>query len=162
MRRVQLNGPLGRCLDGTNPVYYIHRGAATNKWVVFFQGGDWCTRYEQTGVKDYQRSCYARSFTDGSSKRAGPYKSLSTLSRMFGVLSTSEVDNPLAHDWNKVYVRYCDGTSFTSARREPVRVEGRPLYFRGMYIMAELIEDLMEAQGMAQATDLVVAGCSSG
>lgn len=162
MSRVQLSGPAGLCLDGSRPVYYIHRGAVARKWVVFFEGGDWCTRWEETGVKDFQRSCYTRSFSSGSSSRSGPLKSLAVLGQLYGVLSSEEERNPLAHDWNKVYVKNCDASSYTSSLERYVRVRGRSLFFRGKAIMEELIQDLLDKQGLQDATDLVIAGCSAG
>jgi hypothetical protein len=44
-----------------------------------------------------------------------------------GLMSSSAAANPNFHDWNAVYVPYCDGTSWSGDLDGPV--EG--LYFRG-------------------------------
>lgn len=33
-----------RCLDGTQPAFYLRRGHNTgaNRWLIFFEGGGWC------------------------------------------------------------------------------------------------------------------------
>ena len=68
---------------------------------------------------------------------------------------------------NKVYMKYCDGDSFSGARDEPMVVEGgavSPIYFRGHAILMETLETLVSNTtfGMGTATELVLSGCSAG
>lgn len=44
------------------------------------------------------------------------------------------VGNPFG-DWNFVWLAYCDGTSQTSDRTEPLMVSGQPVYMRGRAIL---------------------------
>jgi hypothetical protein len=44
------------------------------------------------------------------------------------------VGNPFG-DWNFVWLAYCDGTSQTSDRTEPLVVSGQPVYMRGRAIL---------------------------
>eukprot|EP00951_Prasinocladus_malaysianus_P027343 scaffold244936_cov26-Prasinocladus_malaysianus.AAC.1 len=81
---------------------------------------------------------------------------------IYAQLSEDPDANPMMHAWNKVYVQNCDASSFTSALLEPRVVAGRRLYFRGKYIMEELVDDLLKHRGLGGATDLVVSGCSAG
>lgn len=37
MAKIELEGGLGRCNDGSNPVYYIAYGKQTTKWVLFLE-----------------------------------------------------------------------------------------------------------------------------
>ncbi|CAJ1345721.1 unnamed protein product [Effrenium voratum] len=69
-------------------------------------------------------------------------------------------ENPM-HNWNHVYVRYCDGAYYSGSREEPKNVSGLPLYFRGRYITMALFADLQN-RGMSNATDVVLSGCSAG
>lgn len=163
MAKVEVRGPRGRCLDGSFPVYYFARGKERSKWIVFLQGGDWCTRYALTGTKDSRRSCVARSRTkDGSTYRKGPHKSLEKVGEVYGELSPSPGRNPLMHRWNKVYVQNCDATSFSSSLDEEVEAGGRRLHFRGLAVIEEVVSDLLDNRGMGEATDVVLAGCSAG
>eukprot|EP00951_Prasinocladus_malaysianus_P013721 scaffold104159_cov48-Prasinocladus_malaysianus.AAC.1 len=66
------------------------------------------------------------------------------------------------HDWNKVYIRNCDGSSFTSARTDVKKVGEEHIFFRGWYNLKEIVEDLIERRYLGYATDVVVGGCSAG
>jgi hypothetical protein len=57
--------------------------------------------------------------------------------------------------------RYCDGTSYTSDRAEPVTVGGGQIYYRGWRILNALIDDWLE-QGMAEAGAVILSGTSAG
>lgn len=37
LMKVELQGGLGRCNDGSSPVYYLGYGAASTKWMIFFE-----------------------------------------------------------------------------------------------------------------------------
>ncbi|RZR77673.1 hypothetical protein BHM03_00002796 [Ensete ventricosum] len=64
------------------------------------------------------------------------------------------------YNWNKVKIRYCDGSSFTGDVDEvdPVSDQATKLYFRGAKIWLAVIEDLL-AKGMNKAENV---GCSGG
>lgn len=64
--------------------------------------------------------------------------------------------NPLLHDWNHVYVRYCDGGYFTGNH------SARGLHFRGAEIVSSVLHDLGRKHGMDKASDIVLSGCSAG
>jgi hypothetical protein len=92
--------PSAVCLDGTPPGYHLHKGsgANANNWIVFLEEGAWCHSEE---------NCKQRSKTNlGSSKFMKPQK-------FDGILSNSEQVNPDFFNWNRVFVRYCDGGSFS-------------------------------------------------
>merc|ERR1711964_764664 len=78
------------------------------------------------------------------------------------------------HDWNVVFLRYCDGSSFASrsARALPV---GHPrktgdLHFEGLANLQAILANLTRGNGghdprfqdLSQATQVVVSGCSAG
>lgn len=67
----------------------------------------------------------------------------------------------------KVYIKYCDGDSFSGARDEPLEVEGgavSPIYFRGNAILTETLETLLTntTYGVSSATEVLLTGCSAG
>ena len=54
-----------------------------------------------------------------------------------GLISYNPIENPLAYNWNKVYIPYCDGASFSGNVIEPVsgnKTKGQ-VYFRGQAIL---------------------------
>lgn len=135
----------GLCLDGSPPAYHLRRGWGTGitKWVVFLEGGGWCS-----GPAD----CRKRSRSPlGSSRLMNP-------EALFGgILSNSSYWNPYLHDWNCVFVRYCDGSSFsgTAGHKDGVRVDGQNVFER-------VVRHLLQVEGMRHATHALLAGCSAG
>ncbi|KMZ61512.1 pectin acetylesterase, family CE13 [Zostera marina] len=62
-------------------------------------------------------------------------------------------------DWNKVKIRYCDGSSFTGDMEE---VDPKTkLHYRGGRISEAVIDDLKEI-GMKHAENVLLSGCSAG
>ncbi|XP_037416307.1 pectin acetylesterase 5-like isoform X3 [Triticum dicoccoides] len=89
------------CLDGTPPGYHLQRGSGdgSGSWLVHLEGGGWCST-----LKD----CSGRRMSVlGSSKFMKPLQFAG-----HGIFDSDEIYNPDFYNWNKVYVRYCDGASF--------------------------------------------------
>ncbi|XP_064977222.1 pectin acetylesterase 8-like isoform X3 [Musa acuminata AAA Group] len=108
------------------------------------KGGGWCTN-----VQD----CLARRDTfRGSSKYMKPLS-------FSGILGNSQNSNPDFYNWNKVKIRYCDGSSFTGDVDEVD--PATKLYFRGAKIWLAVIEELL-AKGMNKAENALLSGCSAG
>ncbi|KAM0884150.1 hypothetical protein ACQ4PT_031188 [Festuca glaucescens] len=137
------------CLDGTPPGYHLQRGSGdgANKWLIHLEGGGWCST-----VKD----CSNRKMSAlGSSNFMKPILFTSA-----GILGSDQQLNPDFYNWNKVYVRYCDGASF-SGDTEGRAQDGSILHFRGLHIYEAIIDELMR-KGLANATQALLTGCSAG
>jgi len=78
--------------------------------------------------------------------------------------SSAESENPLLWNWNHVFVRYCDGAYVSGHRAEPVVLNGTgiQLYYRGQDIFEAVLQDLTSRHHLAEASDVVFSGCSSG
>lgn len=134
------------CLDGSPPAYHFSPGfdSGANNWLVHMEGGGWCT-----SIQD----CLARRDTfRGSSKYMKPLS-------FSGILGNKQKSNPDFYNWNKVKIRYCDGSSFTGDVDE-VDPETN-LYFRGAKVWLAVIEELLE-KGMNKAEKALLSGCSAG
>ena len=100
--------------------------------------------------------CWGRSAGGlGSSSKWAPTSS------MGGIMSDDCTANPDLCGFNRVHIGYCDGTSFSGNRDEPVVVKGKPLYFRGRRIIDEVLKALMPL-GLAKAETVLLTGCSAG
>jgi hypothetical protein len=89
------------CLDGTTPGYYYRQGIGngTKGWIIHLEGGGWC--YSEA-------ECLERSYSKLGSSESWPHTA-----DFSGFLSDNSSTNPDFYDWNVVYIKYCDGASFT-------------------------------------------------
>lgn len=124
------------CLDGSAPAYHLARGfgSGANNWLVHFEGGGWCGNVT---------TCLERKRT-----RLGSSKEMATRIAFSGILSGAPEYNPDFYNWNKVKVRYCDGSSFTGDVDEVD--PATKLHYRGARIWKAVMEDLL-AKGMSEA-----------
>jgi len=135
------------CLDGSPPAYHLHRGfgSGANRWLVHMEGGGWC--YDML-------SCSGRAASPlGSSLYMGDTIAFT------GILSDVRSQNPDFYSWNRVMVRYCDGSSFTGDVEEVDPIN--KVHFRGQRIWQAVMEDLL-AKGMYKARQALLTGCSAG
>lgn len=154
------------------PAVYLRQapsgGANATKWVFHLQGGGWC---------DDEDACVGRTSNYlGTSKTwLTNYTNTSDLSNVdcdnkgCGALMLNDpAINPLAHDWNAVFLRYCDGMSFASNRSAPYKVSpqskaaGQTLWFRGLENLHGSFKHLTEHYSLGDATTVLLNGASAG
>ncbi|XP_065840834.1 uncharacterized protein [Oscarella lobularis] len=137
------------CLDGSPPAYYRGNGTGSdsNKWIIHMEGGGWCPN---------NADCYDRSNTPlGSSTSYGPTESLS------GFLDDDPKLNPKFANWTVIFIKYCDGATYSGNKDDPVVVYGKKLYFRGYRILVTVFEHLLK-NGLEKADAAILTGCSAG
>ncbi|KDP28068.1 hypothetical protein JCGZ_19476 [Jatropha curcas] len=135
------------CLDGSPPAYHLDKGFGTgiNNWLVHFEGGGWCNNVT---------TCLSRKNT-----RLGSSKQMATQIAFSGILNNRRQFNPDFYNWNRVKIRYCDGSSFTGDVQKVNPATN--LHFRGARIWLAVVEDLL-AKGMKNAENALLSGCSAG
>jgi hypothetical protein len=140
-----------QCLDGTPGAYYHRPGkdSGANKWYIHHQGGGWC---------ESLTDCRGRANGDLGSSKAYPKDA----DLGGGYFSTDPKENPQMYNWNSVFLRYCDGGSFSGSNSSTTMVQGMELHWRGKHILKAMIDDLLNNRGLAKATDIVISGCSAG
>jgi hypothetical protein len=139
------------CLDGTPSGFYFSpatNASNANDWQIYFQGGGWC--YDKM-------DCWTRSSTN-----LGSSKAWKKTGSMDGLLSSDCSQNPDFCNFNRVWMVYCDGNSFSGNREEPVVVNEKPLYFRGRRIIDETLSALKANFGLGNAENVMLTGCSAG
>jgi len=101
--RYALTDSSSACLDGSKPVFYYRKATSrkSKKWLLFFEGGGWCYTFDD---------CFERSQISRGSTKQDPNCSPSHFFQDH--LSNNPRINPMMHDWNMVYIRYCDGSSY--------------------------------------------------
>lgn len=78
-----------------------------------------------------------------------------------GLTTPNCTANPAFCKWSVAYIYYCDGTSYSGDRADPVVVHQglvSPIYFRGKKLLEANIQDILKTQQMSKATDVVLAG----
>ncbi|KAF5749119.1 putative pectin acetylesterase [Tripterygium wilfordii] len=135
------------CLDGSPPAYHLDKGFGTgiNNWLVHLEGGGWCNNVT---------TCLSRKKT-----HLGSSKQMSQQIPFSGILSNRGRYNPDFYNWNRIKIRYCDGSSFTGDVQAVNRATN--LYYRGQRIWIAVIEDLLK-RGMKNAENALLSGCSAG
>ncbi|KAJ6327653.1 hypothetical protein OIU78_014505 [Salix suchowensis] len=117
------------CLDGSPPGYHFERGSGSgiDSWLVHMEGGGWCESVE---------SCVSRRDTyKGSSSKMEKTMGFS------GILGSKQAANPDFYNWNRIKIRYCDGSSFTG---DVAAVDPKTkLYYRGERIWQAVVDDLL-------------------
>jgi hypothetical protein len=76
-------------------------------------------------------------------------------------LSSNASISPGFSDWNAVYLKYCDGSSWTSHNTSATFVNNTRIFYYGRSIRDAVFQDLRKF-GLGGATDVVVGGCSAG
>ena len=81
-----------------------------------------------------------------------------------GLFSYNSIENPLSYNWNKVFVPYCDGASFSGSVDQPVASNktNDVVYFRGKDIMDAVYDTLLTKYKMHEAEDVIITGSSAG
>ncbi|KAJ8421713.1 hypothetical protein Cgig2_020704 [Carnegiea gigantea] len=98
------------------------------------KGGAWC--YDAT-------TCYER-----TKDRLGSSKLMTTNYTFSGILSNKAKYSPDFYNWNRVKIRYCDGSSYTGDIEavDP----NKKVYYRGARVWRAIMDDLL-AKGMKNA-----------
>ncbi|KAK8914604.1 hypothetical protein KSP39_PZI024269 [Platanthera zijinensis] len=132
------------CLDGSPAAYYFSPGfgSGVNNWLVHMEGGGWCSNEEE---------CIGRKSNSRGSSKNSEQMSFS------GILGGSQQSNPDFYNWNRVKVRYCDGSSFTGDSVNPAK----GLFYKGSRIWFAVVDELL-AKGMYKAQNALLSGCSAG
>ncbi|KAG5377851.1 hypothetical protein IGI04_025693 [Brassica rapa subsp. trilocularis] len=134
------------CLDGSPSGYHFHPGSGSGakNWIVQFEGGGWCGTIEDC--------VNMKKTSHGSSKymeKRIPFT---------GILSDKAAENPDFYNWNKVKVRSCDGGSLMGDNEN----QDAKLQFRGKRIWTAVMVDLMTFNGLREAKQALLSGCSTG
>ncbi|KAL1551313.1 [Wnt protein] O-palmitoleoyl-L-serine hydrolase [Salvia divinorum] len=133
------------CLDGSAPAYsYVEgSGNGSSSWMVYLEGGAWCYTLSD---------CQARSITPfGSSKFMKPYTNFSD------IMDLNCTSYPDFCTWHKVYIHYCDGSSFMS---DILHLKAN-LSFRGARIFNVMMQEML-GKGMGNAKEAMLVGSSAG
>lgn len=135
--------PDARCNDGSPAGYYFRRSHGSKRWLVYLEGGGFCSSLSSCQERMRNTSMLM------SSKAWSPTKI------GIGILSTDPQENPSWWNATHVYVPYCssDAWSGNASRGE--------FSFLGTRILDKVFDDLL-LRGLYNAKHLLIAGSSAG
>ena len=147
-----------KCLDGSNYRFnFIEgKGEGKNKFFFYLEGGGWCG--QETLGDNFIESCFERANTSLGSK-IGFFSSL-VISRLVRLLSSKEKYNPNFYNWNKIFVRYCDGSSFISDRT--YENNRSKIYMYGKNNLLGVLNYLKLNNNFTEADSVILSGFSAG
>jgi hypothetical protein len=79
-----------------------------------------------------------------------------------GIYSNDVAVNPDFYNWNFVFVKYCDGGSFSGNVAEPIEVNGQQVYYRGSHLLRAVKDHLLDNLNLGSAEDVLIMGTSAG
>ena len=153
------------CLDGTPQSFYFRPGYGDgiDKFIIYIKGGAWCS-----GIDEYVASACSDTCADrakgvlGSSKSFEPYMYIPE-SKGDGYISNQQSSNPLAYNYNTVWINYCDGASFSGNNATNIKTaQNTTIYFRGFANLNAVFELLWNQYGLHKASDVILTGSSAG
>lgn len=117
-----------KCLDGSPAALYFSEAtdtASKDKFIVLFEGGSSCMGSTLSNVLE---DCNKRTKNHlGSSDKYIDKLNFENVS----IISGNKTINPLYYGWNRVFIKYCDGSMHQGTRAAPVSYKDMQLYFRG-------------------------------
>jgi hypothetical protein len=173
-----LTDPSALCLDGSPGAFYFAPGSDATKWMLWHEGKAWCLSHEDCIQRALSKDGRGGWFSSGWPKKPGclpesiPFAAGDTCpGQQTCQLSPDPAVNPAFNSFNMVFIKTCDGGSFSGNRSAPVNTSGvatrtnmgssPPLYYRGRSILDSVIDALL-GMGVGNATDVVIGGGSAG
>lgn len=137
-----------RCLDGSPYAFYVRPGDP-HQVRITIHGGGWCFNEEDCLLRSQMWLGSSKSW-NLTNAGAGSSPDLSC--------------GPLNDNCTAVFLPYCDGSSFSSARASPHPVpnSSQRLWFRGAANMDRVLDVLEERFSLRAAAEVVVTGGSAG
>ena len=137
----------GVCLGGEPPAFFYSPALPefNDSWVIQLEGGGWCV---DPSACQY-RAAYQR--------RQRPLPKTHPLSGLAG----RKPQFSDFHGFHRVWLKYCDGGSWTGHRAAPLEVGGNKVWFRGRAVLAAQLAALTRL-GLGSARQVLLTGHSAG
>ncbi|XP_050679115.1 palmitoleoyl-protein carboxylesterase NOTUM isoform X1 [Leptidea sinapis] len=144
LRLVWLSNSSLTCNDGTPAGYYIRRGANSQHWVVYLEGGGYC--WDKTSCEGrWKRRPGLMSSSRWPRARRAP-----------ALLSADPAANPLWHKSNHVLLPYCSSDMWAGTR---IQTTNTTFAFTGRLIVKAVLNELLQ---LGLKGRLLLIGSSAG
>ena len=145
--------PDAKCLDGSPGAYYSYRQENVDRWLIYIEGGAWCFTSESCASRAKGQLGSSLTYLKNFSRDSGHGHNPVLLG---GITSSNCTVNPTFCRHNVIFVKYCDGASFTGS------TSAGGLHYRGFDVLTALLTDLKTKQGISDASEVLLTGGSAG
>lgn len=144
-----------KCLDGSTPALYVRYTPGNTQWKVHLHGGGWCT----STIDCYYRATVNYDNMGGSGKLPA---SINTSDNAIFGLMNGDANNTVG-GYNLALVMYCDGSSWSSYREQPIVYNGTSIWMRGRKNLDATLAFLERLGGfLTTSSDVILTGTSAG
>ena len=154
-----------KCIDGSNYKFLFSKGFGngSNSFYIYFESGGFCgdKNYDAKDNDAPLKDCYdKRNSQLGSNKFKFIFKYFNKFASRF--FTSSKYYNPIFYNWNKVFIKYCDGTFHIGNIKEPIQFNNTQLFIRGEENVKSVFNYLIKNNNFSNAKDVVGVGSSAG
>ena len=164
---IEIKGPnsKAKCMDGSNYKFLFSKGwgNGTSSFYIYFEGGGFCgdNNYNPNDNDAPLKCCFKRKNVElGNNKFNFFYKYFNKfLSRFF---TSSKYFNPIFYNWNKIFIKYCDGTLHMGNNINPIIYNNTKIYSRGEENVKSVFDYLIKNYDFSNAKNVMAVGSSVG
>ena len=154
-----------KCIDGSNYKFLLSKGKNNGKksFYIHFEMGGFCgdDNYSPDNSNAPLVSCLERTKTSlGSNKFSFIYRYFNIYISRF--LTSCKLFNPMFYNWNKIYIKYCDGSLHLGNVEQPIIYNNTKLYIRGEENVKFVLSYLIENTDFKNAENVLTVGSSAG
>ena len=153
-----------KCLDGSNYKFLFSKGFenGTSSFYVYFESGGFCgdNNFNPNNDSSPLESCLNKFGTRQVSNNFSIFRYFSKFFERY--FTSTKYFNPLFFNWNKVFIKYCDGTFHLGNVENTIKYKGKNMYIRGEENVKSVFDFLVKYKNFSTAKNVVVAGTSSG
>jgi hypothetical protein len=162
---IEIANSKAKCMDGSNYKFLFSKGFGngTNSFYIYFEGGGFCgdNNYNPNNNDSPLECCYKRKNIElGSNKINILYRYFNKFFSRF--LTSSKYFNPIFYNWNKIFIKYCDGTMHTGNNIDPIIFNNTKIYVRGEENVKSVFNYLTKNNDFSNAKNVLAVGSSAG
>ena len=157
-----MDNPEAVCNDFSSAVYYqsAEKSNKEDYFIIFFEGGGGCSSFSECNEQWLsQKNNPLMSSNDYNNTVEGR-----------DLLSSSQIENPIFYNYTHILVPYCSQDIFLANRSNPFKDkleevnhdDADNFIYKGRIIFQSIIKELISKRGLANATEVILAGSSAG
>ncbi len=164
-REIEITNSKAKCMDGSNYKFLKSNGfgSGKNSYLIYFEAGGFCGGdFYDPDSQNYALEYCAKRLGDHLSSNKFTFIQKYFIKYYARYLSNSWFFNPNFYNWNKIYVKYCDGALYIATKEDPVIYNNKTMFIRGEDNVKSVLEYLQKETSFTKAENVLVSGSSAG